>query len=137
MPDITVSVVTTRTTTNEGGHQFHTVTGRGRTPEDALADLAVVAHGAAAKIASGFWLGIEKRPDAYWRAYYHDDAGRPTWPFEVVDVKMAAGPLDSGESGWLAFGTLWSQAESKPDLGWWDPKPPPTMFERASKAFRR
>ena len=33
-------------------------------------------------------------------------SGPPEWRFEVVGVRFAAGVLEGGESGWLAYGTL-------------------------------
>ncbi len=135
MADITVTVVATRTTSDDCGHHYHTVSGRGSTTDEALTDLAASALVAAQQIAAGFALRVSTRDDARWRAYHQGGNGAPEWPFEVVDVRMASGPLDSGETGWAAFGTLASQYESPADVGWWDPKPPPTFMQRATRRF--
>jgi hypothetical protein len=137
MTEITVTVVATRTTSDDCGHQYHAVSGRGRTPEEALADLSASALVAARQTAAGFSLKVPTRDDARWRAYFYDRNGAPEWRFEVVDVRLASGPLDSDETGWAAFGTLASREESPSDVGWWDPKPPPTLMQRATRRIGR
>ena len=133
MRQITVSVTRTRTTTDDCGHQYHVVSGRGATPFDALADLKGAALTAAKEIAERFPPGLPESPDAYWHADTLDENGDPEWQFEVVGVQIAAGPLDSGEPGWLALGTLASRHNSPEDLGWWDAKPPPSLRDRAAR----
>jgi hypothetical protein len=137
MRQITVSVTRTRTTTDDCGHQYHVVTGRGGAPSDALADLAAAALAVAKEIAGRFPPGLPESPDAYWHAVTRNDDGDPEWRFELVGVQMAAGPLDSGEPGWLAFGTLASHYDSPEDLGWWDPKPAPSLRDRAARRLAR
>jgi hypothetical protein len=85
MPEISVQGVTVRTTSDGAGHPHMVVAGSAAAPEDALADLAGAAEAAAGRVAQELSGRRENhdRPDAEWR-------------FEVVDVRMIAGRLQSG-----------------------------------------
>ncbi len=113
MANWTARVVTARTTCDDAGRACDVVTGTGVTPELALAALQAKAEEAAQqearqreeKIAEesrhpGLVAFILETQPPERRA-----PGR-AWQFEVVDVRFTPGPIESGDSGWLAYGTL-------------------------------
>ena len=94
MPNITIPGCTLRTTSDGSGHAHGLALASGRTPGEALNELAAKAHAQAEELAAGY-RGNEHRdrPDAEWR-------------FEVADARIVAGSPDSGRESWVAYGTL-------------------------------
>ena len=109
----TARIVTARTTCDDAGRACDVVTGVGATPELALAALQAKAEEAAQKEAQQREeriAGESRLPGlvAFLRETVPPDSqahGR-SWQFEVVDVRFTPGPIESGDSGWLAYGTL-------------------------------
>jgi len=85
----------------------------GATPELALAALHAKAEEAAQKKARQREEKIEaESPHPGLLAFIRETAPPDrrahsrSWQFEVVDVRFTPGPIESGDSGWLAYGTL-------------------------------
>ena len=109
----TARVVTARTTCDDVGRACDVVTGMGATPELALAALQAKAEEAAqeeARHREEKIAGESRLPGllAFIRETEPPDsrAHSRSWQFEVVDIRFTPGPIESGESGWLAYGTL-------------------------------
>ena len=97
MPKIDIPAVTARTTSDGAGRVHGVVTGSGPGPQQALDELRGRAQGEAARMA------------AELQAAASGPGADLQWQFAVVDVRLAAGPLESGQAGWTAYGTLTSK----------------------------
>ena len=109
----TARIVTARTTCDDAGRACDVVTGVGATPELALAALQAKAEEAAQKEARQREEKIEaESPHPGLLAFIREtappdsQAHSRSWQFEVVDVRFTPGPIENGNSGWLAYGTL-------------------------------
>jgi hypothetical protein len=111
MPDITIPGILLRTTSDGPGHVHGLAVANGLTLDQALATLAARAAARASEIAAAY-RGAEHagRPDAEWR-------------FEVIDLRITAGPPDSGGETWVAYGTLRSQGADPWQASYWDNHP--------------
>ena len=107
MPNITIAGCTLRTTSDGSGHAHGLALASGLTVNEALTGLAASARGQAGELAAKY-SGSEHadRPDAEWR-------------FEVADVRIVAGPPDSGQESWVAYGTLRSIGASPGAASYW------------------
>lgn len=86
----------------------------GATPELALAALHAKAEEAAQHFAeemaresphSGLLALVLKAESPASKAY------SKSWQFEIIDVRFTPGPIESGDSGWLVYGTLTRKEE--------------------------
>jgi hypothetical protein len=98
MPKIDIPAVTARTTSDGAGRVHGVVTGSGPGPQQALDELRGRAQGEAARMAAELQDAAGSGPGADVQ-----------WQFDVVDVRLAAGSLESGQAGWTAYGTLTSK----------------------------
>jgi hypothetical protein len=93
MARITVPPVTIRTTSDGRGRPHLVIAGIAVNPSLALSVLQERAQSAAEDIAAGH------------EGQAHGDSEK--WLFEVVDVRLEAGPMpDGSRDGWTAYGTL-------------------------------
>lgn len=106
MARITVPPVTIRTTSDGAGHVHGIVAGTGLTVPEAFADLAGNARAQAGELASDVQPPGHADPDTVWR-------------FEVVGVRLVAGPPESGRESWVAYGTLTSHGSHPWDENYW------------------
>jgi hypothetical protein len=123
---VSVPDVKIRTTSDYEGHLYGLVHSSGRTPEQTLADLQLDAQHRAEAAAEQF---SDDHPDVVSASAYREspldwasDGGRApirpsgpratslVWRWEVVDVRLAPGPVDR-EPGWVAYGTLVAMTE--------------------------
>ena len=92
--------------------------GMGATPELALAALRAKAEEAAQKAApqleekmvresrhAGLLALVLETESPASKAY------SKSWQFEIIDVRFTPGPIESGDSGWLVYGTLTRKEE--------------------------
>jgi hypothetical protein len=96
MARITVPPLTVRTTSDSTGSPHGIIAGTSQDPPHALAALKHAAQTHAEQLAAGF---------------AEDHRGDVDWQFEVVDVRLAPGPLHDGSPAWVAYGTLMSRGE--------------------------
>lgn len=107
MSHITIPRLVIRTTSDGAGHVWGVVAETGLTAREALASLGRSARARADEIAAAVHQPEDAQPDV-------------TWSFEVIDVRMVAGPAD-GEA-WLAVGTLTSDGAHPWDNSYWRDK---------------
>lgn len=89
MPNISIPECMLRTTSDGPGHVHGLALASGRTPEETLTGLAARARAWAEEVAAEYRGGEHRdRPDAEWR-------------FDVADVRIVAGPPDSGRESWV------------------------------------
>ena len=137
-------VVRVRTSSDGAGEAYDLVMGVGASPERALAGLrseaeARVARMAEVSVKPAGGTAAGSSPPAHSSSGQGSGGGErrlgatplgrqpqsggsvssrpPERRFEVVGVRLAAGVLEGGESGWLAYGTLALEGGSKPGAG--------------------
>jgi hypothetical protein len=102
LKDVLVPLPRLRTTALDAPKRnYGVVTGMGAAPDEALDDLARRAQ------ERGRFLA-DKHPSD-WPTLRGVELSDLVWFFEVVDVRMVAGPADRS---WLAYGTLIARSES-------------------------
>jgi hypothetical protein len=98
MPKIDIPAITARTTSDGAGRVHGVVAGSAPGPEQALDELRARAQAQAARMAAELQATRGMVPGADLQ-----------WQFDIVDVRLASGPMESGQAGWTAYGTLTSK----------------------------
>jgi hypothetical protein len=106
MSRVTIHDPIIRTTCDGAGHVHGIVAGTGLTVPEALDGLAANAKHRAEELASDFQEPEHTDPDTSWR-------------FEVIDVRLVAGPPESGRESWVAYGMLTSHGSHPWDENYW------------------
>jgi hypothetical protein len=106
MSNVTIHDPIIRTTSDGAGHVHGIAAGTGQTVDEALIGLAREARTQAEEAAREFQGPGHTDPDTAWR-------------FEVVDVRLLAGPPDAGPESWVAYGTLTSHGSHPWDEDYW------------------
>ena len=106
MSEVNIHDPIIRTTSDGAGHVHGIVAGTGLTVPEAFDVLTANAKHRAEELASNFQGPEHTDPDTSWR-------------FEVIDVRLVAGPPESGRESWVAYGTLTSHGSHPWDENYW------------------
>lgn len=97
-------VRTIRTTRDDVDRAYGIVTGMAATPDEALVKLRSNAEALAESLEPRKLAKERELVESYQP--FEESVPGAIGPFEVVDVHLTAGVMESGGSGWLAYGTL-------------------------------